>query len=81
MSDGAHQEYDGDMIALLEAVWGEGFMSPGGTGEVDLFLQAVDLKGATVLDIGCGLGLLGFYLVERGLDLPIIGVDYKLYSV
>ena len=22
-------EYDQDMISLLEAVWGEGFMSPG----------------------------------------------------
>jgi hypothetical protein len=29
------QEYDDELIALLEAVWGEGFMSPGGCEEVD----------------------------------------------
>ena len=34
MSEESFQEYDGDLIALLEAVWGEGFMSPGGTDNV-----------------------------------------------
>jgi len=28
-----------------------------------------------LLDVGCGVGLLGFYLRERGWDHPIIGVD------
>ena len=28
-----------------------------------------------ILDLGCGVGLLGFYLRERGLDNPIIGLD------
>ena len=29
-----------------------------------------------LLDLGCGLGLLAFYLRERGLDFPILGIDY-----
>ena len=28
-----------------------------------------------LLDIGCGIGLLGFYLRERGFENPIIGLD------
>ena len=29
-----------------------------------------------LLDLGCGLGLLAFYLRERGLNFPIRGLDY-----
>jgi len=37
-----------------------------------------ELKGETLplLDIGCGVGLLAFYLRERGLDFPVLGTDY-----
>ena len=56
LNDEPTQEYDDDLIALLEAVWGEGFMSPGGPEEIDRILQSLDLAGKSVLDIGCGLG-------------------------
>lgn len=29
-----------------------------------------------IVDVGCGVGLLAFYLRERGLDRPLIGVDF-----
>lgn len=29
-----------------------------------------------LLDLGCGIGILAFYLRERGLDFPILGIDY-----
>ena len=32
-------------------------------------------SGEPILDIGCGLGLLGFYLRERGCRQPILGLD------
>lgn len=37
-----------------------------------------ELKDAQLplLDLGCGLGLLAFYLRERGLQFPILGIDY-----
>ncbi|MEP4078797.1 class I SAM-dependent methyltransferase [Haloferula sp.] len=37
-----------------------------------------ELKGSNLplLDIGCGLGVLAFYLREQGLTFPIRGLDY-----
>lgn len=43
-----------------------------------IFPQAYELLGALrgpILDVGCGLGLLGFYLRELGCDQPLIGLD------
>lgn len=37
--------------------------------------EAVRSSSEPLLDIGCGLGLLGFYLRERGFQNPIIGLD------
>ena len=37
------QEYDDQLTFFLEAVWGEGFMSPGGIDEVDRYLTNIDL--------------------------------------
>ena len=44
-----------------------------------LFVAAYDLlKGSPlpVLDIGCGVGLLEFYLRERGFLPPLVGIDF-----
>ena len=30
---------------------------------------------APILDVGCGVGLLGFYLRARGVDAPLLGLD------
>jgi phosphoethanolamine N-methyltransferase len=65
MNADAHQEYDDNLMALLEAIWGEGFMSPGGTDEIDRYLAGVDLRGLSVLDIGCGLGGIDIHLVKQ----------------
>lgn len=70
-------EYDDDMIALLEAVWGEGFMSPGGTEEVDRILDGLDLAGATALDIGCGLGGATLHIARNYNIDSITGVDIE----
>ncbi|MGI8820886.1 MAG: methyltransferase domain-containing protein [Chthoniobacterales bacterium] len=43
-----------------------------------VFPAACDLllhSNEPLLDVGCGLGLLGFYLRERGFQQPILGVD------
>jgi SAM-dependent methyltransferase len=34
-----------------------------------------------ILDIGCGVGLLGFYLREAGLKNPIVGIDTDVKKV
>ncbi len=77
MTDGEFQEYDDDLVALLEALWGEGYMSPGGDAEVDRYLEGIDLSGLQVLDIGCGLGGVDLHLV-RGPDVArVTGVDIE----
>lgn len=75
MNDTAYQEYDDSLAALLEAVWGEGFMSPGGTEEVDRYLGGIDLGGLRVLDIGCGLGGVDIHLVRQHGAAKVTGID------
>ena len=37
--------------------------------------EAIHASQESLLDVGCGLGLLGFYLRERGFENPIVGLD------
>lgn len=39
-------------------------------------LQALTGRSAPLVDIGCGMGLLAFYLREGGVTAPIIGIDF-----
>lgn len=41
---------------MLEEIWGQGFLSPGGPEEVARVVGVHDFKGKSVLDIGCGAG-------------------------
>ena len=43
--------------------------------------ESVRTSKEPVLDIGCGLGLLGFYLRERGFKNPIIGLDRDVRKI
>ncbi len=70
-----YQEYDDDLNAVLEAIWGEGYLSPGGNEEVDRYLEGIDLTGETVLDIGCGLGGVDLHLVQGHGATRVIGID------
>jgi 2-polyprenyl-3-methyl-5-hydroxy-6-metoxy-1,4-benzoquinol methylase len=43
-----------------------------------IYQTAYDLlrsSAAPILDVGCGVGLLGFYLRERGCRQPVLGLD------
>jgi len=55
--------YHDRMIVMLEAIWGEGFLSPGGPDEVARVIGSHDLTGKSVLDIGCGAGGIDIALV------------------
>jgi phosphoethanolamine N-methyltransferase len=69
--------YDGRMIAMLEAVWGQGFLSPGGRAEVARLLSGVSLAGCSVLDIGCGAGGVDIALVEDLAAAFVTGIDVE----
>ncbi len=69
--------YDETEIAFLEAMWGDGYLSPGGPDEVDRTLSGVDLSGLTVLDIGCGSGGTTVDLARRHGARHVIGIDVE----
>lgn len=39
------------------------------------------LPDAPVLDLGCGAGVLAFYLRERGFTAPILGIDHDVKKI
>jgi len=76
MADQHEDEYSDDLIALLELVWGKGFLSPGGPEAVAEIVRDADLRDKKVLDIGCGLG--GIELVlARDYGGRVTGIDIE----
>ena len=67
------------MIRMLELIWGEGFMAPGGPAKVDDLVSGLDLQGKRVLDIGSGLGGLvsGVILSKEGLKVCVLEKHHK----
>ena len=49
-------EYHDNMVRMLELIWGEGYMAPGGSGNVGRMLEGTEPAGKHILDIGCGIG-------------------------
>jgi ubiquinone/menaquinone biosynthesis C-methylase UbiE len=69
-------EYDDALVTLLELIWGEGFMAPGGEGNVAKIAEGLDMRGKRVLDIGCGIGGPAFFLV-RNYGANVVGTDLE----
>ena len=74
---GAGEHYDPEVIAFLGALWGEGYMSPGGPEEVARILEGLDLANGTVLDIGSGSGGITVDLVRRHGAGRVVGIDVE----
>ncbi len=68
-------EYDAGMLALLQIIWGDGFLSPGGADEIERLLEGSDIDGGEVLDIGCGLGAIDELLVTQYRARSVVGID------
>ena len=75
---GDSPEYDDTAIRFLEALWGDGYLSPGGPEEVDRVVAGLSLKDKTVLDIGCGSGGIALHLVEAHDAGQVSGFDVEL---
>ena len=73
----AEPEYDAVAIRFLEALWGEGYLSPGGPDEVRRVVEGVDFSGRTVLDIGCGSGGVTLFLAREYPLSAITGFDVE----
>ncbi|MGA2190048.1 MAG: methyltransferase domain-containing protein [Steroidobacteraceae bacterium] len=68
-------EYDEGMLALLQIIWGDGFLSPGGADELARILAGSDIAGCRILDIGCGLGAIDELLVTHYGAASVVGID------
>ncbi|MCA0273371.1 MAG: methyltransferase domain-containing protein [Proteobacteria bacterium] len=71
------EHYPQEMIAMLEALWGEGFLSPGGPEEVARVLEGHDIAGQSLLDIGSGAGGIDIALVARHGAGHLTGLDVE----
>ena len=76
--DPGEPEYDDTAIRVLEELWGEGYLSPGGPDEVDRVVEGLNLSGKKVLDLGCGVGGLALHLVRRHGAGHVTGFDVEL---
>jgi len=69
--------YDKAHIAFLEAIWGEGYLSPGGPQEVARVIEGLNLRGMRVLDIGCGSGAITLSLLADHGAAEVVGIDVE----
>ena len=69
--------YHPQLIAMLERVWGEGWLSPGGPEEVARLLRGMDIRGKSVVDIGCGGGGVDLCLVQDHGAGFVTGLDVE----
>ncbi|MEL7238679.1 MAG: methyltransferase domain-containing protein, partial [Planctomycetota bacterium] len=70
-------EYTDGFVRLLEAIWGEGFLSPGGAEEVAEIVAPVPTEAAHILDIGTGAGMPASLLVTAHAAGHVTTVDIE----
>lgn len=70
-------EYSEQFISILEVIWGEGYLSPGGPQEVSRILDGLDLRGKKILDIGCGTGGIALSLAADFGAAKVVGIDVE----
>jgi len=69
-------EYDDAMVAFLELIWGEGFLSNDCPEMVHTIVEGLELKDKEVLDIGCGIGGVDVVLA-RDYGCRVLGLDIE----
>jgi phosphoethanolamine N-methyltransferase len=76
MEQSPQEEYTPEILAVLQLLWGDGMLSPGGEAHLDAIVAGLDLQDKLVLDIGCALG--GFdRLLARKYGARVIGLDVE----
>ncbi len=69
-------EYHDNMVAMLELIWGEGYMAPGGPGNVARLLHGLEPRNKRILDVGCGIGGPAFEMAEAH-GARVVGIDLE----
>ena len=73
---GHDAEYHDAMVTAIEQIWGDGFLAPGGEGNVANLVRGIDVAGKRILDIGCGIGGPACALVEKH-EARVVGTDLE----
>jgi phosphoethanolamine N-methyltransferase len=68
------------MLAAMDLIWGEGFMAPGGAGNLAQLVDGLCLDAARVLDLGCGQGMLSC-LLAQDYGAEVVGTDLESHLV
>jgi SAM-dependent methyltransferase len=79
--DESDASYHSEGVDQLETIWGDGFLSPGGAGEVDRIVAGIGVADADVVDIGCGTGGAALVLAIEHAARSVTGVDVEPYVV
>jgi phosphoethanolamine N-methyltransferase len=69
-------EYFPNMVTMLELIWGDGYMAPGGPGNVAKLLRGIEPNGKRILDIGCGIGGPVFEMANTH-GAKVVGIDLE----
>jgi phosphoethanolamine N-methyltransferase len=69
-------EYFPNMVTMLELIWGEGYMAPGGPSNVANLLRGIDTANQRILDIGCGIGGPAFEMATTH-GAEVVGIDLE----
>lgn len=77
MTSKANEHYGETMLTMLQAIWGRGFLSPGGAEEIGRLIGDADLTGASVLDIGSGAGGAAMTLIRQHGAGYVTGMDVE----
>lgn len=73
-------EYNEAALATMDLIWGEGFMAPGGEGNVDNLVSGLNIRGKRILDIGCGQGRAACLLAEK-YGATVVGTDLEAHLI
>ena len=69
--------YNSQVISFLEELWGDGFLSPGGSDEVKKVIEGIQIKDKRVLDIGSGSGACAVLLAKDYSAKQVVGIDVE----
>ena len=80
MQETVNPGYDIAGMAMLELIWGKGFIAPGGAGNVDRIVEGIDLSDKLVLELGSGVGG-GAVVLGSKYGARVIGLEIETQLV
>jgi ubiquinone/menaquinone biosynthesis C-methylase UbiE len=75
LHEASPEPYPETLVTMLQLVWGQGFLSPGGPQAVARILEGLNITGQDVLDLGCGIGGPSIELVKTFKAKQVVGLD------